>query len=178
MFLFLCELFLALNTPVSANVEDRHILLAQNAPDQHPSVTIRRILFAAEDARAVRFDNLHKLGYTLLKSGRLCQQTVQHVALLVVVLVILWTASDEISEEVILDTFDLQRARDILFVEVNGIPSVRARADVHDELDLMLLQQIEHFLEWVVRVPDREYCQLTHVAVAFHWFYSCVPVDT
>lgn len=150
MFLFLGQLFLALNTPVSANVEDRHILLAQNAPDQQPSVTVRRVLFAAKEAYSLRFDSLHKLGYTLLKSGRFCEQTVQDVTLLVVVLVILWTTSDEISEEPILDSFSLQRARDILFVEVNGIPCIRTRTDVYNELDLVLLQQIEHFFEWVV----------------------------
>ena len=150
MFLFLSQLFLALNPPVSANVENRHSLLAENAPYQQPSVTVRRVLLAAKEAYSLRLDIAHKSGYTLLKSGRFCKPTVQDVTLLVVVLVILWTASDEIPEEPVLDSFSLQRARDILFVEVNGIPCVRTRADVYNELDLVLLQQIQHFFQWVV----------------------------
>lgn len=84
------------------------------------------------------------------------------MALIVVEFLPLWLAPDNVSEEEVLDSLRLKRALDVFLVEVGGVTCVRTRPDIHNHLGFVLPQQLNEFLNRVVRVPDCKCRQFRH----------------
>jgi len=110
----------------------------------------------------VRTDFIEKSGYALLKSRRLRQPTVQNTAFIVIESFAFGPAPDGVSEEEVLDSLRLQCELNVFLVEMDSVPCVRARPDIHNRIDRLLLQQLNEFFDRVVRVPDCECRQLRH----------------
>ena len=97
------ELLLGLQTPVAAHVDNAYCPLGEHGGDQAAAMTVGGVFFPAHQRRAVVLDSGEDPLDPLLKRRRLSQPIVAHAAFLVVELLALRLAAEEISEKPVLD---------------------------------------------------------------------------
>lgn len=127
-----------MDPPVAADVPHADTPVAQHTADQQTTVAVGRILFAAHQRHPIRLDAAEQSVDPLAKSDRLGHLAVEDVPLLVVELLAIGPAADQIAEKQILQVGSLQRGRNDLFVEVRGVAAVGTAANVDYDVDFVL----------------------------------------
>ncbi len=151
------DIRVALQAAVAADVQDLQPPLAENAADEPPAVTVRRVLFAAKDGHAPILRQPDQPANPLAELGRCSQPVVADMALLVVELLAGGLPAEGIAEKEVPDPRALQIGLKRFPVELHGVARIGARAEVGHDLDGMPPQQIAERLKGMIGVADREY---------------------
>ena len=150
------ELLFGLGAPVAPHVDNAYCPLGEHATDQAAAMTVGGVFFPAHQRGAVGFDGALDLFDAALKRRRLSEPIVTHVALVVVELLVVGPAAEQISEKPVLDSPTAQLVADGLAIEVRRVAGVGTRAHVDDQGDLVLLDQRQELCRRMTRMPDRE----------------------
>ena len=91
----------------------------------------------------------------LLEVGRLGQAVVEHVSIGVVELPAFRPSTQQVAEEQVFNPPGLQGVADRLLVEVRGVARVGAAADIDQQRNPMLSEQVEELLQRMIGMADR-----------------------
>ena len=110
------------------------------------------IFLAAQQGDRAGTDLLLQPTYTIEERPRTTEQRVVHTAVIVVVLFTSGPSAQLTAEKLVPDAVLRQRRFEGAGVEARGVPGVRVRSGVHDDLDLVPFQKAKESLRRVVGV--------------------------
>ncbi len=130
--------------------------VVQGARDKKKAVTLRWVLFAAQNGHPESLSPVEEPVQAGLEQIRLGHPSVMNMAVRVVELVPLGTSPQFLPEGEILDTRLSQAVSQILTVELRVVPRIGRGTHIRHYLDPVLFEKRHQIIEGVIRVADRQ----------------------
>ena len=140
-------------TPDVGNVRPS---VVQGARDKKKAVTLRGVLFAAQNGHPEPLSPVEEPVQAGLEQIRLGHPSVMNMAVRVVELLPLGTSPQFLPEEEIPDARLSQAVSQILTVELRVVPRIGRGTHIRHYLDPVLFEKRHQIIEGVIRVADRQ----------------------
>ena len=147
---------LRLNPTVPTDMVHNDAPRRQHAAHQQPPVTLRRILFTAQDRDAELLDAPLETSDPLQEPRRRRDLLVDHVPVPIVAGWVVRVSAQLLAEEDVVEAGALECRLERFPVELGRVARMRARTNVDHHLNTVLLQQRQQRVHVLIRVPDRE----------------------
>lgn len=164
--MYLPQLRIGLDDPVSMYVENVDALFEQHTSDQESPVTVLRTSLATHHCQSLRLCRNAELLQPTQESKVLRERSVEDTARLVVEIELGRPTAERVPHEPVLDPRLLQMPVKDLAVEVRGIPRKGGRSHIDDDLNPLRKQSMQELFNRQIGVPDRP--DLRHYDRAVH----------
>ncbi len=115
-----------------------------------------RILLTTEQSDPEPFDALQHPVDALQEQRALRESSVEDIPLGVVVLLAIRPPPELLTEKQVADACSLHGLPEWCLIEVRRVRGPRERPDVHEDLNAVGLEEVQQFVQGMVRVPDGE----------------------
>ena len=150
------QLLLGLDPAIAPDVVHGDAPRRQHAAHQQPPVTLRRILFAAQDRDDEPPRTVLQTPDPLEERRRRRGPLVDHVPVPIVAGGVVRVSAQLLAEEQVLEAGALEGHLERFSVELGRVARMRARTNVDHHLNAVLLQQRHQRVRVLIGVPDRE----------------------